>query len=435
MPLTAGMNIGALEVSSTGWKPRSLGQNAAPGPAPGGDSLMEPDVVQRKVKAALNKMTPEKFDKISDQILEIAAQSKHESDGRTLRQVIQLTFEKATDEAHWAPMYAAFCRRMLESMSADIRDEGIKDKAGNVVTGGNLFRKYLLNRCQEEFERGWKINIPRAEGQSEEAAMLSDEYYIAAAAKRRGLGLVKFIGELFKLQMLTERIMHECVKKLVDYEGTPEEAEIESLTSLLRTVGRQLDDPESKGKGRMDVYFDRINHMVAIPDLPSRLRFMLMDVIELRAKGWVSKEDDKGPKTIAEIHAEAERKAREDELRRLAQQGGRGGGGRLPMGRGDARSFSGYGGQIPPPDTSNRVGSDDLRRLGNRNARNPSNTGAGTLGPPSLLGPRTNSGRRGLGPGGLLGRGDDSATSSRTGTPPAGKEKEKKDESSTNAFR
>ncbi|KAL6249535.1 hypothetical protein RBB50_003388 [Rhinocladiella similis] len=434
MPLTAGMSISALETSSTGWKPRSIGQGAAAaGPAPGGDGLMEPDVVQRKVKAALNKMTPEKFDRIADQILEIAAQSKHETDGRTLRQVIQLTFEKATDEAHWAPMYAAFCRRMLESMSPDIRDEGIKDKLGNVVTGGNLFRKYLLNRCQEEFERGWKVNLPTAkEGENQEAVMLSDEYYIAAAAKRRGLGLVKFIGELFKLQMLTERIMHECVKKLVDYDGTPEEAEIESLTSLLRTVGKQLDDPESKGKGRMDVYFDRINHMRAIPDLPSRLRFMLMDVVELRAKGWVSKEDDKGPKTIAEIHEEAERKAREAELQRLAQQGGRGGGGRLAMGRGDARSFSGYGGQMPPPDTSNRVGTDDLRRLGNRNARNPSNTGAGTLGPPSLLGGRTNSGRRGLGPGGLLSRGDDSANSSRTGTPPAGKEK--KDESSTNAF-
>ncbi|KAK5239057.1 hypothetical protein LTR40_014913 [Exophiala xenobiotica] len=51
-----------------------------------------------------------------------------------------------------------------------------------------------------------------------------------------------------------------------------------------------------------------------------------------------------------------------------------------------------------------------------------------------MLGPRTNSGRRGLGPGGLLSRGDESATSSRTGTPPAGKEKERKDESSTNAF-
>jgi len=49
-----------------------------------------------------------------------------------------------------------------------------------------------------------------------------------------------------------------------------------------------------------------------------------------------------------------------------------------------------------------------------------------------MMGGRTNSGRRGLGPAGLLGRGDDSANSSRTGTPPA--QKEKKDESSTNAF-
>ena len=53
------------------------------------------------------------------------------------------------------------------------------------------------------------MNLPeKPEGVTEEAAMLSDEYYIAAAAKRRGLGLVKFIGELFKLGMLTERIMH-----------------------------------------------------------------------------------------------------------------------------------------------------------------------------------------------------------------------------------
>ena len=435
MPLTAGMSIGALEVSATGWKPRSLVQGLVQGPPVGGDGLMEPDVVQRKVKAALNKMTPEKFDKIAEQILEIAAQSKHESDGRTLRQVIQLTFEKATDEAHWAPMYAAFCRRMLESMSPDIKDENIKDKNGHVVTGGNLFRKYLLNRCQEEFERGWKVNLPRKEGETEEAAMMSDEYYVAAAAKRRGLGLVKFIGELFKLSMLTERIMHECVKKLLDYEGTPDEAEVESLTSLLRTIGKQLDSSESKAQGRMDLYFERINQIIANPELPSRLKFMLMDIVDLRRKGWVSKEDDKGPKTIQEIHAEAERKHREDELRRLASQTGRGSrGGHLPMGRGDARSFSGYG-QIPPPDTSNRVGTDDLRRLGARSARNPSSTGPASLGPPSLLGGRTNSGRRGLGPGGLLARGDDSNSSSRTGTPPAGKEKEKKDESSINAFR
>lgn len=433
MPLTAGMSIALPEVTPTGWKPRSIGQNPS-GPTPSGDGYLEADVVQRKVKAALNKMTPEKFDKIADQILDIAAQSKSESDGRTLRQVIQLTFEKATDEAHWAPMYAMFCGKMLRTMSPDIKDENIKDKNGEIVTGGNLFRKYLLNRCQEEFERGWKVNLPAPkEGESQEAAMLSDEYYIAAAAKRRGLGLVKFIGELFKLGMLTERIMHECVKKLVDYEGMPEEAEVESLTSLLRTIGKQLDDPQSKAQGRMDVYFARIQQTMDMPDLPSRLRFMLLDIVDLRKNGWHSKQDDKGPKTIQEIREEAEIAAQKAEMQRLAQQANRGGGGgRMPMGRGDARSFSGYG-QAPPPDTSNRVGADDLRRLGGRNSRNPSSTGP-SLGPPSLLGGgRTNS-RRGLGPGSsLLSRGEESNASSRTGTPPA--QKDKKDESSTNAFR
>ena len=278
MPITQGQTIEAIKTSETGWKAFTVGQGATglAGPAPGGDGRMAPDMVQRKVKSSLNKMTPQNFPKISEQILLIAGQSKDETDGRTLRQVIQLTFEKATDEAHWAQMYAEFCKRMLESMSPEIKDENILDKAGNVVVGGALFRKYLLNRCQTEFERGWKTNLPeKPEGEPKEEEMLSEEYYIAAAAKRRGLGLVRFIGELYKLGMLTERIMHQCVHKLVDYEGMPDEAEVESLTSLLKTIGQNLDDNE-RGKPAMDAYFTRIAAMIETEGLPSRLKFMLM---------------------------------------------------------------------------------------------------------------------------------------------------------------
>ncbi|GAB1209754.1 hypothetical protein APSETT445_008535 [Aspergillus pseudonomiae] len=430
MPLTAGKEVAALQVSSTGWKPRSVGQAPQSAAAAPGAGYLAPDVVQRKVKAALNKMTPENFDRISGQILEIVSQSKDESDGRTLRQVIQLTFEKATDEAHWASIYAKFCKSMLESMSPEIKDENIRDKNGNVVVGGSLFRKYLLNRCQEEFERGWKVNLPpKPEGQTEEAAMMSDEYYKAAAAKRRGLGLVKFIGELYKLGMLTERIMHECLKKLVDYEGVPDEAEVESLTSLLRTIGASLDASE-KGHTFMDVYFQRINNMVQIQNLPSRLKFMLMDIIDLRNAKWKSKDADKGPKTIQQIREEAARAQQEAEMERLRQQANRGG--RPSMGRGDARSYSGYGNQAPPPDyASSKVGSDDLRRL--RTTRNTSQPMS--FGPSSMLGSRSSSGRKNLGPGGNLVRGsDDSAASSRTGTPPAGKKEDKEAASSINAF-
>ena len=266
--------------------------------------------------------------------------------------------------------------------------------------------------------------------------MLSDEYYIAAAAKRRGLGLVKFIGELFKLGMLTERIMHECLKKLLDYGDVPDEAEVESLTSLLRTVGAQLDlnSTTDKGPQMMEVYFARIKACMELPGLPSRLRFMLLDIIDLRRSGWRSKDADKGPKTLTEIHADAQRAQVEAEQERIRSQAR--GGARMPMGRGDARNFSGGYGQMPPPDSSSsRVGTDDLRRLGSRAARNTSNTGPATMGPGGMFSSgRTGSGRRTLGPGSSLRPGEDSGASSRTGTPPAQK-KEDADNTSKNAFR
>ena len=277
MPLTAGQDVKPIEITSAGWKPRSIGVNAIAGPLPGGEGYLAPDIVQRKVKASLNKMTPTTFEKISSQILDIVMQSKKETDGRTLRQVIQLTFEKATDEAHWAEMYAQFCSKMLHNMTPEIKDETLGlDKNGNVNASSTLFRKYLLNRCQQDFEAGWKSKLPdKPEGDTTEAAMLSDEYYAAAAAKRRGLGLVKFIGELYKLGMLTSRIMHMCVHRLLDYDGIPDEAEVESLTSLLKTIGESL-DTEEKSRASMDAYFQRINDMVKVEGLPSRLRFMLM---------------------------------------------------------------------------------------------------------------------------------------------------------------
>jgi translation initiation factor 4G len=431
MPLTQGQDLKPITVSASGWKPSSVGNKAAQAPtavAQGGH--MDPGMVQRKVKAALNKMTPENFQKISDQILAIAAQSKNEPDGRTLRQVIQLTFEKATDEAHWASMYAKFCKCMLENMSADIRDESILDKAGNVVSGGALFRKYLLNRCQEEFERGWKVDLPQPkEGEDKkatEAALLSDEYYIAAAAKRRGLGLVQFIGELYKLGMLTERIMHECVRKLLEFTGVPDEAEIESLTKLLKTIGGNLDSTE-KGRQFMSAYFARIDGIVQLEGLPSRLMFMLMDIIDLRKAGWVSKEANKGPKTLEEVRAEAEAAAAQKaaESARNHQRGPPGGG--RPMGgRGESRNFS-YN-NAPP---SNQVGMDDLRRLKGSSSRTSSQNPS--FGPTSMFNSRSNSGRTRLGgPGGAFGRAaEDSGASSRTGTPPV---RDRDSVAHTNAF-
>jgi hypothetical protein len=56
------------------------------------------------------------------------------------------------------------------------------------------------------------------------------------------LGNVKFIGELFAEKMLNEKIVQECIKRLLT---SPDEDTIECLCKLMVTVGKLLDRPPS----------------------------------------------------------------------------------------------------------------------------------------------------------------------------------------------
>ena len=242
--------------------------------------------VDRKVRALLNKLTLEKFESISKQILEWANRSVNETDGHTLIQVTRVVFEKATDDATGSEMYARLCRFLMECISPDVRDDSIRNNQdGKPIAGGHLFRRYLLDCCQGDFERGWSVKEAAnaaAESKAEEdkAAdggeefLYSNEYCAAQKAKRRGLGLVKFIGELFKLHMLTERIMHECIKKLLSNVENPEEEEIESLCKLLAAVGETLDT--AKAKNHMDIYFSRMKELASGGKINSRIEFMIL---------------------------------------------------------------------------------------------------------------------------------------------------------------
>ncbi|KAF7297932.1 MI domain-containing protein [Mycena chlorophos] len=365
-PIPGLENAAPLQVTANRWDRRALNQVDP-------DS---PEIVDRKVKSLLNKLTMEKFDSISDKIIEFANRSENEKDGRTLIQVIRLVFEKATDEATWSEMYARLCRKMMEQISPKVQDDGIKTAEGKPIAGGQLFRKYLLNRCQEDFERGWvakeataaaaaiKATEDKAKQAQEkkdeeggdkatdgndEPLLYSDEYYAAQKAKRQGLGLIKFIGELFKLQMLTERIMHECVKKLLGNVENPEEEEIESLCKLISTVGSLLDTP--KARAHMDVYFSRMKELSKSKSVSSRMQFMLQDVIELRDRKWqVRSNQMAAPTTLAAVHeaaAKEQAKAEKESYQRT-----------ISMSRGGSRRGADRGDfQGPGPDGWTNVAS------------------------------------------------------------------------------
>ncbi|CAB4488670.1 unnamed protein product [Rhizophagus irregularis] len=284
------------------------------------------DAVQREVKVLLNKLTLKNFDSISSQIIDYANKSKDERDGRMLREVTRLIFESSFDDTRFCAIYAQLCRTVMERVDPEIIDENVKNTEGKCVQGATLFRKYLLNRCQENFQKDLKVNIPFPSNDKGEF----DLYYAAAKAKRQRLSLVIFLCELFKLNMLTERIIHEIIKKLLIFQGSPDEEEMERLCKLMEIAGKQLDHVElnpheqmkliqldhAKAKKYMESYFDRMEEISKLPNLSNRIKFMIMDVIDLRNNAW---------KPRREIHNDIAKREKESKFpRRTASSGARG---------------------------------------------------------------------------------------------------------------
>lgn len=66
-------------------------------------------------------------------------------------------------------------------------------------------------------------------------------------AKRKMLGNIKFIGELGKLEILSEHILHKCIKELlVRRKGEDPSEDLECLCQIMRTCGRILDTDKGK---------------------------------------------------------------------------------------------------------------------------------------------------------------------------------------------
>lgn len=306
-------NVAPLVPSANRWVPKSRTKTAEKKFAPDGvTELLDKETAERKMKSLLNKLTLEMFDPISADILKIANQSKWETKGETLKVVIEEVFHKACDEPHWSSMYAQLCGKLVKDVDAEITDEDNEGK-----TGPKLVLHYLVARCHAEFEKGWTDKLPTKEdGTPLEPEMMSDEYYKAAAAKRRGLGLVRLIGFLYRLNLLTGKMMFECFRRLMkDLSNAPTEETLESVVELLNTVGQQFETDSFsagqltlEGSALLDSLFAILQNVIDTAEISSRMKFKLVDIRELREdKHWNSQKKEDGPKTIQQIHEEEER--------------------------------------------------------------------------------------------------------------------------------
>ena len=226
---------------------------------PNNSSKSESDTAQtvKKFRSILNKITPEKFEKLMSQINELEITTSD-----CLEKIIDTIFDTAVNDQTFSEIYAQICKR-LEMRK--VQDEGDEKR----------FRTLLLNRCQKAFMQ----NMNSAE-QAEDQDLTEEE---ALKKKIKRLGNIRLIGELFKKEVLIERIIHDCIIRLFRIE---EEIAIESGLLLLKIAGAKLDPTQVK------IYVEMMHGWKSEKKWSSRIRFMIRDMLELEIPKWHSAAND-----------------------------------------------------------------------------------------------------------------------------------------------
>ena len=318
----------------------------------------------------LNKLTAENFDRICDKVMALDMSAGT----LVMRELIDQIFDKALSQHSFTDTYAKLCSNMSQAseflqkqfvsvveiessrpdMSAfcwrdgqsklkgmpqegegqEVRPFDEEQKCRDFAFKQTHFWRILLNKCQEEFEKEDIYEEHVKQQQEEERTRLAsggkeltdDEKALQAFLRKRErkelrvrrLGNTLFIGSLFKLDMLSERIMHNCIADLIGNPNDPDIESVEALCKLLTSIGYTLDNranitqgtpkqlkKASRNKENMRSYFKTLQDFAVSPKLDKRTQFMCRDVIDMRKAGWKERRKTLKVKTIAEVHAEA----------------------------------------------------------------------------------------------------------------------------------
>lgn len=249
------------------------------------------DDVIRKALLILNKLSLTKFDKLSDDFINCGIGQTVES----LTEAVGLIVQKAQEEQHFSSMYAGLCLKLAQTRFEGIDTDNKK---------GKKFKKILLERCQTEFETDTSVKI------RDSTLNLSDEEkeYQANLIKKHYLGHMRFIGELYKGDLISIKIMLSCLPQLLSAEKDEgansvqfDEEKVECFAKLMTVIGNSLERQSEamRSVGKVDASESLAECWKTVevlagkqsmeiegkPKVSNRIKFMLQDLLEMKQNG------------------------------------------------------------------------------------------------------------------------------------------------------
>jgi len=244
----------------------------------------------RKIKGILNKLTPEKFERLASQMVELIVSAE------VLRGSISYIFENAVAQPTFVQMYAELCA-VLSKALPDFPPSLGENKP-------QTFKRILLNTCQEEYE-----GATRARDKLDEIAEPEERLIEGRNVKQRMLGNVRLISHLHKIGVVNEKIIHLCMREQLgdDPKVIPPEDNIEAICEMLSIIGATLAaSSQPNTKKFLDGHMARLEKLGKSKSLSSRVRFLIKDTQDMKHNNWVPRREAMTAKKLSEVHTEAQ---------------------------------------------------------------------------------------------------------------------------------
>eukprot|EP00834_Sanchytrium_tribonematis_P003370 NODE_128_length_17019_cov_0.764480.p1 type:complete len:930 gc:universal NODE_128_length_17019_cov_0.764480:9526-12315(+) len=251
-----------------------------------------------KLTGLFNKLTKENYDGVSSQICDSICENVSDE---KIGCFVNIIFQKAIIEQHFVQIYADCCKSLFDKLSQ--KDQKLSKK---------LFEK-LAQTCQSNFESRpkWSELQKKIEDAGKTQGQdISEEEMNVIYMKKRALGNIQFVGALFSVGIISGKIIFTIL--IISMKDNIED-DIELAISLINSCGVYMEsfvqsNLDKDFRVRYSQIFGRLKDVSQNKAISSRVRFMCMDILDQKRKGF----EVSGPKKLKDVHRESEDKRRSE---------------------------------------------------------------------------------------------------------------------------
>lgn len=203
-----------------------------------------------KLVSLLNKLSNSNFDGLFEKISNLNVKNDE-----YLKELVNTLYKKCIGEREFIKLYVVLIKKLINKWKVEKKD-GEK---------GITFLGIIIENCYKNY-KGWSIDTTDVR------------------KKSNVINNICLICELFNISILSYEIITECINEFLSSEDNKDFA-CECICTILTLVGDKYEVANYKDMN------DCITKLKNMKDVKSKIKFMIMDLVDLYNNKWKSKED------------------------------------------------------------------------------------------------------------------------------------------------